>query len=172
MLRKLALSALAVAAVAVPVAGAAGHPSVKITSATASGKTIVVHVKIGDWKMYPSLVGKKPNHADGGHWHIYVDGKYEQLLGQPDNGEDDRPEAGRAPHPRRARERRPLIAEAAPLVADGQRPHDVAPNPVRASCAVTEEATWSARASSSARGEARASVRPAATLLCEHPFGR
>jgi ABC-type glycerol-3-phosphate transport system substrate-binding protein len=38
--------------------------------------TVTVFVKVRGWKMYPKLVGKKTNKADGGHWHIYVNGKY------------------------------------------------------------------------------------------------
>lgn len=38
--------------------------------------TVAVFVKIRGWKMYPALVGKKTNKADGGHWHIFVNGKY------------------------------------------------------------------------------------------------
>ena len=40
------------------------------------GGTVTVFVKVRGWKMYPSLVGKKTNKADGGHWHIFVNGKY------------------------------------------------------------------------------------------------
>ena len=38
--------------------------------------TVTVFVKVHGWKMYPKLVGKKTNKADGGHWHIFVNGKY------------------------------------------------------------------------------------------------
>ena len=38
--------------------------------------TVTVFVKVRGWKMYPALVGKKTNKADGGHWHIFVNGKY------------------------------------------------------------------------------------------------
>ena len=40
------------------------------------GGTVTVFVKVRGWKMYPALVGKKTNKADGGHWHIFVNGKY------------------------------------------------------------------------------------------------
>jgi uncharacterized protein (DUF2141 family) len=40
------------------------------------GGTVTVFVKVRGWKMYPKLVGKKTNKADGGHWHIFVNGKY------------------------------------------------------------------------------------------------
>jgi hypothetical protein len=48
--------------------------------------TVTVFVKIHDWKMYPALVGKKTNKRDGGHWHIYVDGKYDNLSANPTRG--------------------------------------------------------------------------------------
>ena len=38
--------------------------------------TVSVFVQIRGWKMYPKLVGKKTNKPDGGHWHIFVNGKY------------------------------------------------------------------------------------------------
>lgn len=38
--------------------------------------TVTVFVKVRGWKMYPSLVGKKTLKKDGGHWHILVNGKY------------------------------------------------------------------------------------------------
>ena len=38
--------------------------------------TVTVFVKIRGWKMYAALVGKKTKKADGGHWHIFVNGKY------------------------------------------------------------------------------------------------
>jgi len=40
------------------------------------GGTVTVFVKVRGWKMYPKLVGKKTNKANGGHWHIFVNGKY------------------------------------------------------------------------------------------------
>jgi hypothetical protein len=51
-------------------------PSIALLSTTASGNIAVVRVKISDWKLYPALVGRKPNEPDGGHWRIFVDGKY------------------------------------------------------------------------------------------------
>ena len=49
--------------------------SIVKTSAAANG-VVTVTVKITGWKMYPALVGKKKNKPNGGHWHIFVDGKY------------------------------------------------------------------------------------------------
>ena len=48
--------------------------------------TVTVFVKIRGWKMYPSLVGKKTNKPDGGHWHIYVNGKYNTYSANPTKG--------------------------------------------------------------------------------------
>jgi hypothetical protein len=36
--------------------------------------------------MYPKLVGKKPNKPDGGHWHIFVDGKYNNYTANATTG--------------------------------------------------------------------------------------
>ena len=56
-----------------PVAQAAR--SIRILSATASNGVITLRVTITGWKMYPRLVGKAPK-PDGGHWHVYVDGRF------------------------------------------------------------------------------------------------
>jgi Domain of unknown function (DUF4399) len=40
------------------------------------GSMVQVNVRVVGWKMIPSRVGKKPNSATGGHWHIFVNGKY------------------------------------------------------------------------------------------------
>jgi alpha-tubulin suppressor-like RCC1 family protein len=50
-------------------------PSIGLLSARASGNVVLVRVKISGWKLYPALVGMKPNKPDGGHWRIVVDGK-------------------------------------------------------------------------------------------------
>jgi hypothetical protein len=42
-------------------------------------KTVTINVKIRGWKMAPKLVGKKKNTPGSGHWHIYVNGKYNNL---------------------------------------------------------------------------------------------
>lgn len=72
--------ALLAAILALGAAGAAfaSHeaPSIKLESAKATGHTIVVRVEIEHWKMLPSRVGLKPNSATGGHWHVFIDGKY------------------------------------------------------------------------------------------------
>lgn len=51
-----------------------------------ANKTVTVFVKVHDWKMYPKLVGKKTNKADGGHWHIYVNGKYNNYSASAKSG--------------------------------------------------------------------------------------
>jgi len=83
--RTLALTLVAaVAALSLVAAGgaattkpAATMHEISITKFTVNKSgTVTVFVKIRGWKMYPALVGKKTNKADGGHWHIYVNGKY------------------------------------------------------------------------------------------------
>jgi hypothetical protein len=51
---------------------------ISITNFKVNNKTgvVTVLVKVRGWKMYPSLVGKKTLKTDGGHWHIFVNGKY------------------------------------------------------------------------------------------------
>lgn len=58
------------------VAGDRKPPAVSITKATATRGVVALRVRIADFRMYPALVGKRPNKPDGGHWHILVDGKY------------------------------------------------------------------------------------------------
>ena len=40
------------------------------------GHLVQATVRITGWRMIPSKVSKKPNSATGGHWHIFVNGKY------------------------------------------------------------------------------------------------
>ena len=70
------LAALGVVAALVAQAAAAGRPSVTLTGSSVKGGVVTVTVRLSNWKLLPALVGKKPNAADGGHWHIFVDGKY------------------------------------------------------------------------------------------------
>jgi hypothetical protein len=51
-----------------------------------ANKTVTVFVKVHDWKMYPKLVGKKANKPDGGHWHVYVNGKYNNYSASAKSG--------------------------------------------------------------------------------------
>lgn len=87
------VTVLAVAAL-LAAAGVAGLGGAGVAQATTSKRSAVMHeiqltnfkvnangtvtvfVKIRGWKMYPALVGKKTNKPDGGHWHIFVNGKY------------------------------------------------------------------------------------------------
>jgi hypothetical protein len=52
--------------------------SIRIVKATNDHGVIRLTVRITDWKMYPRLVGKAPK-PDGGHWRIYVNGRYNNL---------------------------------------------------------------------------------------------
>jgi alpha-tubulin suppressor-like RCC1 family protein len=61
-------------------------PSISLLRTRASGNKAVVEVKVTGWKMYPSLVGQLPNKPDGGHWRIFVDGKYNNLSTSPTTG--------------------------------------------------------------------------------------
>ncbi len=77
-MKKLAalVAVLVLGAVGAAAARAHGTPGIALLSAKASGHSIVVTVRVHDWKMLPSRVGKKPNSSEGGHWHVFVDGKY------------------------------------------------------------------------------------------------
>jgi hypothetical protein len=51
-----------------------------------ANKTVTVSVKVHDWKMYPKLVGAKTNKNDGGHWHVFVNGKYNNYSASAKSG--------------------------------------------------------------------------------------
>jgi hypothetical protein len=51
-----------------------------------SGSKVQVNVRITGWKMLPTRVGKKPNSATGGHWHIFVNGKYNNFSANAHTG--------------------------------------------------------------------------------------
>ena len=95
-MRKLAAltAVVLVSAVAATAAMAHGTPGITLLSAKATGHTIVVTVRIHDWKMYPSQVGKKPNDSEGGHWHIFVDGKYNNFSANAHTGKALKVKAG------------------------------------------------------------------------------
>lgn len=76
MWRSLIVAAACATLVSSGVAGAAAKRSISITGVSVQGSVAVVTVKIAGWKMYPRLVGKTTRSPDGGHWHIFVDGKY------------------------------------------------------------------------------------------------
>jgi Domain of unknown function (DUF4399) len=51
-----------------------------------SGSKVQVNVRVTGWKMLPTKVGKKPNSATGGHWHIFVNGKYNNFSANAHTG--------------------------------------------------------------------------------------
>jgi hypothetical protein len=69
---------LAGAAMAAPASRTTAMRDISITNfkVNKGAGTVTVFVRIHDWKMYPKLVGRKTLKADGGHWHIFVNGKY------------------------------------------------------------------------------------------------
>jgi hypothetical protein len=94
-LRKLLVLAaalvLGISIVAAAQAGTRAHDSmmrgITLTNYKVNGNgTVTVFVKVHDWKMYPALVGKKTNKPDGGHWHIYVNGKYNNYSASTKSG--------------------------------------------------------------------------------------
>ncbi len=76
---------LATAAQAAPGATTA-KPSIRLLGTSVSGGVVTVKVAITGWAMYPKLVGKKLNKPDGGHWHVYVNGKYNNFSANPTVG--------------------------------------------------------------------------------------
>jgi len=87
-MRKLAalIAVLMLAFVGAAAARDNGTPGIALLSAKATGHTIIVTVRIHDWKMLPSRVGKKPNSATGGHWHVFIDGKYNNFSANATTG--------------------------------------------------------------------------------------
>jgi hypothetical protein len=67
---------VAIGLLAVGAAVAGPKRSIAVSGTSTAEGIVTVNVKITGWKMYPALVGKKSKSKDGGHWHIYVDGKY------------------------------------------------------------------------------------------------
>ncbi|HKV44658.1 MAG TPA: hypothetical protein VJT32_08295 [bacterium] len=69
---------LALAALLIPPAGAQAGASIQIVSprnnATVSGTQMVVEVRVKDFMLNPSAIGK-PAKPGEGHWRVYVDGK-------------------------------------------------------------------------------------------------
>lgn len=43
--------------------------------------TVTINVKIRGFKLAPALIGNKKNTAGKGHWHMYVNGKYNNASG-------------------------------------------------------------------------------------------
>ena len=82
---------LGVSVVAAAQAGSRTHAAVMrgivITNFKVNAdKTVTVFVKVRDWKMYPKLVGSNTNKKDGGHWHIFVNGKYDNYSASVKSG--------------------------------------------------------------------------------------
>lgn len=55
--------------------GPVRHISILQASIGANG-AVTLRVRIVGWKMYPALVGKSLNLTDGGHWAIFVSGRF------------------------------------------------------------------------------------------------
>lgn len=51
-----------------------------------SGSMVQATVRVTGFKMIPSKVGKKPNSPTGGHWHIFVNGKYNNFSANAKTG--------------------------------------------------------------------------------------
>lgn len=92
----IAIAALVLAALAI--GAAAGRPqpeatsaelaparSIRILEAEDDHGVIRLKVRIIGWRMYPRLLGKAPR-RDGGHWRIYVNGRYNNLSTSPTRG--------------------------------------------------------------------------------------
>jgi hypothetical protein len=66
--------------------GAAARSITLLSVHELSGSVVQVNVRITGWRMIPSRVGKKPNSATGGHWHIFVNGKYNNFSANAHTG--------------------------------------------------------------------------------------
>ena len=51
-----------------------------------SNGTVTVNIKIRGFKMLPKQVGAKKNAAGAGHWHIYVNSKYNNYSANATSG--------------------------------------------------------------------------------------
>ena len=65
--------------------GTAGKGYVKITRVHPNPKTgcISLRLRLLGWQMYPQWVGNPHNAVDGGHYHVYVNGKYHSVGTNP-----------------------------------------------------------------------------------------
>jgi hypothetical protein len=70
-------------------------PTIELLRTRASGNVVLVTVKISGWKLYPALVGQKPNKPDGGHWRIIVDGKPNNTSTNPATGKTTKLKPGK-----------------------------------------------------------------------------
>jgi len=80
VLAGLATAALTVTGVAQAESNGAGRggASVKVLKVHPNPRTgcVSLEIQIRGWKMYPGRVGSTLNDADGGHYHVYVNGRY------------------------------------------------------------------------------------------------
>jgi hypothetical protein len=65
--------------------GTAGRGYVKITRVHPNPNTgcISLRLRLNGWQMYPGKVGTPVNDFDGGHYHVYVNGKYHNFGSNP-----------------------------------------------------------------------------------------
>ncbi len=65
--------------------GTAGRGYVQITRVYPNPNTgcITLRLRLLGWKMYPGQVGSPVNQFDGGHYHVYVNGKYHNFGSNP-----------------------------------------------------------------------------------------
>jgi hypothetical protein len=65
--------------------GTAGRGYVKITRVYPNPNTgcVTLRLRLYGWQMYPGQVGSPVNQADGGHYHVYVNGKYHNFGSNP-----------------------------------------------------------------------------------------
>jgi hypothetical protein len=65
--------------------GVAGKGYVKITRVHPNPNTgcVSLRLRLLGWNMYPGKVGSPVNFVDGGHYHVYVNGKYHNFGSNP-----------------------------------------------------------------------------------------
>ncbi len=80
----LAATVVASGSLLASVAQAAPARGISITgyAFSPSKGSLTVKVKPWGWKMFPALIGSKPNRLDGGHWALYVNGKVRARSGK------------------------------------------------------------------------------------------
>lgn len=65
--------------------GTAGRGYVQITRVHPNPNTgcITLRLRLYGWQMYPGQVGSPTTQPDGGHYHVYVNGKYHNFGSNP-----------------------------------------------------------------------------------------
>jgi hypothetical protein len=65
--------------------GTAGKGYVRITRVHPNPNTgcVSLRLRLLGWRMYPGWVGSSTNFVDGGHYHVYVNGKYHNVGTNP-----------------------------------------------------------------------------------------